>query len=179
MTPEAPGQQTPEPAAAERDYARPPGWRGRMMATNPEQARRWMRWAWFSGLAWWVWTMVVLMVWISAPALAESEAEGAVPSIPPANLLIYYGVEGLAIALLALGVMRRWRPTALLLATGFVVSRVALIMLGLITLDGARDVIWLAIYGLLLFAFVRGAQGAFSYHWFTHPPEPGRRQAAE
>ena len=79
------------------------------MATNPEQARRWMRWAWLGGLAWWVWTMVVLMVWISAPVLAESEAEGAAPAIPPAKLLIYYGIEGFAIALLALGVMRRWR----------------------------------------------------------------------
>ena len=52
-------------------------------------------------------------------------------------------------------------------------------MLGLITLDGFRDVIWLAIYGLLLFAFVRGVQGAFSYHWFTRPPEPGRRQTTD
>ena len=150
-----------------------------MMATNPEQARRWIRWAWLGGLAWWVWTMVVLMVWISAPVLAESEVEGAAPAIPPAKLLIYYGIEGFAIALLALGVMRRWRPTAVLLAAGFVVSRITLIMLGLITLDGFRDVIWLAIYGLLLFAFVRGVQGAFSYHWFTHPPEPGRRQTTD
>ena len=145
------------------------------MATNPEQARRWMSWAWVGGLAWWIWTMAVLMVWISAPVLAVSEAEGATPAIPPANLLIYYGVEGFAIALLALGVMRRWRPAALLLAVAFVVSRITLILLGLITLDGIRDVIWLVIYGALLFTFVRGVQGAFSYHWFTHPPEPRRQ----
>ena len=175
MAPEEPGQGTPEPAAEERDYARPPGWRGRMMAANPEQARRWMRWAWLGGLTWWVWTMAVLMVWIAAPVLAVSEVEGAAPAIPPAKLLIYYGVEGFAIALLALGVMRRWRPAAVLLAGGFVISRIALIMLGLITLDGFRDVIWLVIYGLLLFAFVRGAQGAFSYHWFTHPEYPEER----
>ena len=145
-----------------------------MMAANPDQARRWMRWAWLGGLFWWVWTMVVLMVWMAAPALAVAEGEGAAPAIPPANILIYYGVEGFAIALLALGVMRRWRLPAIALAVGFVVSRFVLIVLGLITLDNARDVIWLVIYLVLLFAFVRGAQGAFSYHWFTHPPEPQR-----
>ena len=149
------------------------------MAASPDQARRWMRWAWVGGLMWWIWTMAVSIVWLSAPALAVSEVEGSSQAIPPANLLIYYGVEGFAIALLSLGVMRRWRPPAVLLAAGFVVSRIALIMLGLITLDGVRDVIWLVIYGVLLFAFVRGVQGSFSYHWFTHPPEPGPRQTAD
>ena len=138
-----------------------------------------MRWAWVGGLMWWIWTMAVSIVWLSAPALAVSEVEGSAPAIPPANLLIYYGVEGFAIAVLSLGVMRRWRSPAVLLAAGFVVSRIALIMLGLITLDGVRDVIWLVIYGVLLFAFVRGVQGSFSYHWFTHPPEPGLRQTAD
>ena len=144
-----------------------------MMAANPEQARRWMRWAWVCGLVWWVWTIGVLLVWMAAPALAVSEVEGTAPAIPPANLLIYYGIEGFVLAALALGVMRRWRPAAVLLAAGFVVSRIVLIMLGLITLDGFRDAIWIAIYGGLLFAFVRGVQGAYSYHWFTRPPEPG------
>ncbi len=134
-----------------------------------------MRWAWVGGVIWWIWTIAVSIVWLSAPALAESEVEGSAPAIPPANLLIYYGIEGFAIAALALGVMRRWRLPAALLACGFVVSRIALIMMGLITLDGFRDVIWLVIYGLLLFAFVRGVQGAFSYHWFTHPPQPEQR----
>ena len=175
MTPEEPGQRTPEPAIEEWDYARPSGWLGRMMAANPDQARRWIRWAWVGGLMWWIWTMAVLMVWISAPVLAVSEAEGAAPAIPPVNILIYYGFEGFAIALLALGVMRRWRLPAVALAVGFFVSRVALIALGLITLDGFRDAIWLVIYGILLFAFVRGVQGAFSYHWFTHPPQPEQR----
>ena len=164
-----------EPVTDPEEYARPPGWRGRMMAANPTQARRWMRWAWVCGLIWWVWTIGVLVVWMAAPVLAVSEAEGSIPAIPPAKLLIYYGVEGFAIALMALGVMQRWRPAAILLAIGFVVSRIVLIMLGLITLDGFRDAIWLAIYGGLLFAFVRGVQGAFSYHWFTRPPGPGGR----
>ena len=86
------------------------------------------------GLVWWVWTIGVLVVWMAAPALAVSEVEGSAPAIPPADLLIYYGIEGLVIALLALGVMRRWRPAAVLLAVGFVVSRLVLILLGLITL---------------------------------------------
>ena len=146
-----------------------------MMAANPEQARRWMRWAWVCGLAWWVWTIGVLVVWMAAPALAVSEVEGSAPAIPPANLLIYYGIEGLVLAALALGVMRRWRPAAVLLAVGFVVSRIVLILLGLITLDSFRDAIWLVIYGGLLFAFVRGVQGAYSYHWFTRPPLPGQQ----
>lgn len=168
-------EAVPEPAAETEYYARPPGWRGRVMAASPEQARRWMRWAWVCGLVWWVWTIGVLLVWMAAPAVAVSEVEGSVPAIPPARLLIYYGIEGFAIALLALGVMRHWRPAAVLLAVGFFVSRVVLIMLGLITLDGFRDAIWLAIYGGLLFAFVRGVQGAFSHHWFTRPPLPDQR----
>lgn len=171
MASELPGA-VPEPAPETVAYPRPPGWRGRMMAANPEQARRWMRWAWACGLVWWVWTIGVLVVWMAAPALAVSEVEGSAPAIPPANLLIYYGIEGFVLALLALGVMRRWRAAAVMLAVGFVVSRIALILLGLITLDGFRDAIWLAIYGGLLFAFVRGAQGAYSYHRFTRPPEP-------
>lgn len=146
-----------------------------MMAANPEQARRWMRWAWVSGLVWWVWTIGVLLVWMAAPAVAVSEVEGSAPAIPPARLLIYYGIEGFVMALLALGVMRHWRPTAVLLAVGFVVSRIVLILLGLITLDSFRDAIWLVIYGGLLFAFVRGVQGAYSYHWFTRSPMPGPR----
>ena len=169
MASEQPGA-VPEPAPETETYARPPGWRGRMMAAHPEQARRWMRWAWVCGMVWWVWTMGVLVVWMAAPVLAVSEAEGSTPAIPPAKLLIYYGIEGFVMALLALGVMRYWRPPAVLLTVGFVVSRIVLIMLGLITLDNFRDAIWLAIYGGLLFAFVRGIQGAYSYHWFTRPP---------
>jgi len=173
MASEQPGA-LPESATDPEVYARPPGWRGRMMAVSPEQARRWMRWAWVCGLVWWVWTIGVLVVWMAAPVLAVSEVEGSAPAIPPANLLIYYGMEGFVVAMLALGVMRRWRPAAVLLAIGFFVSRIALIMVGLITLDSFRDAIWLAIYGGLLFAFVRGVQGAYSYHWFTHPPLPER-----
>ena len=174
MASEPPGA-VPEPAPETVEYPRPPGWRGRMMAANPEQARRWMRWAWVCGLVWWVWTIGVLVVWMAAPALAVSEVEGSAPAIPPANLLIYYGIEGLVLALLALGVMRRWRLAAVLLAVGFVVSRIVLILLGLITLDSFRDAIWIVIYGGLLFAFVRGVQGAYSYHWFTRPPLPKQR----
>ena len=174
MASEQPGAE-PEPAPETEIWVRPPGWRGRMMAANPEQARRWMRWAWVCGLVWWVWTTGVLFVWMAAPVLAVSEVEGSAPAIPPANLMIYYGAEAFVIALLALGVMRRWRPAAILLTAGFVVSRIVLIMMGLITLDGFRDAIWLAIYGGLLFAFVRGVQGAYSYHWFTRPPLPDQQ----
>ena len=177
MASEQPGAE-PEPAPETITYARPPGWRGRMMAANPEQARRWMRWAWVCGIVWWVWTMGVLLVWMAAPAVAVSEVEGAAPAIPPAKLLIYYGLEGFVMVLLALGVMRSWRPAAVLLTVAFFVSRVVLIMMGLITLDSFRDAIWLAIYGGLLFAFVRGIQGSFSYHWFTRAPLPGEGQAS-
>lgn len=174
MASERPGA-VPEPEPETDNYIRLPGWRGRMMAANPEQARRWMRWAWVCGMVWWVWTIGVLLVWMAAPALAVSEVEGAAPAIPPANLLIYYGIEGSVLAALALGVMRRWRPAAVLLAVGFVVSRIVLILLGLITLDSFRDAVWLVIYGGLLFAFVRGVQGAYSHHWFTRYPLPDQR----
>ena len=78
--------------------------------------------------------------------------------------------------MLAFGVRQRWRLAALVLAIGFFASRIVLITMGLITISGARDVIWLVIYGGVLFLFVRGLQGTLSYHWFTHVSHPVRHE---
>ena len=167
MSPERP----PEPADDAAAYPRPPGWYGALLAANPEQARRWMRWAWVGGLLWSVWlTWWAIIGIVSVVAFAPPEGSGA--NALPVRPLIYAGVEALIIGGLAMGVMSRSRPAALALATGFLATRLALIAMGLITVSDTRDVMWLAIYLLLLFLFVRGAQGAWSYHWFTHPRHP-------
>ena len=145
-------------------------------ARNPEQARRWMQWAWLGGLAWWVWNAAILFVWLAAPILAAEPGSVSADAIPGAKLVIYSGVEAFVIGMLAFGVRQRWRLAALVLAIGFFASRIVLIAMGLITISGARDVIWLVIYGGVLFLFVRGLQGTLSYHWFTHVSHPVRHE---
>ena len=157
-------------------YPRPPGRLGRFVASGPAPARRWIRWGWLAALAWWVWNTGLLLVWLIAPAIQEGmaaaggEANDAI--VLPARIVIYYGVEGFLVGMLGLGLNRRWRLAAALLPVVFAIARIiALTRLEPLALD-ARGAFWVAVYLLLLFLFVRGAQGAFSYHWFTHPRHP-------
>ena len=127
-----------------------------------------MRWGWLGALAWWVWTTGLLVVWLVAsvippePGVAESD-----PPIP-ARIIFYYGVEGFLIGLLGLGLNQRWRMAGLLLPVVFLITRViALTRLEPLAFD-ARALLWVVVYLLLLFLFVRGAQGAWTFHWFTH-----------
>ena len=173
MGPEPP-DETPDSAYDAANYPRPPGWRGKLAASSPAQARRWMRWGWLAALAWWVWNTGLLLVWLIAsvippePGVAESD-----PPIP-ARIIFYYGVEGFLIGLLGLGLNQRWRMAGLLLPVVFLITRViALTRLEPLALD-ARAV-WVLVYLALLFLFVRGAQGAWTFHWFTHLGFPTRR----
>lgn len=151
-------------------YPRPPGWPGRLTAASLPQARRWLRWAWLAALAWWVWNTGLLLVWVIAPAFAEATGDPD-PEIP-ARIVIYYGVEGFLVGMLGLGVNFRWRLAAALLPAVFLLARIiALTRLEPLALD-ARGLVWAAIYLLLLLLFLRGAQGAFSYHWYTRPENP-------
>lgn len=168
MPPELP----PEPAENAAAPPRPPGWYGAFGPASPEQARRRMRWAWLAALAWWVWNTGILLVWLIAPAFSEASPDADAPEIP-ARIIIYHGVEGFLVGILGLGLNRRWRPPALLLPAVFGIARI-IALTRLEPLDPGRTLLWAAIYLLLLFLFIRGAQAAFSYHWFTHPkPPPG------
>ena len=158
--PDAPGSETELP--------RPPGWVGRLIANGPEQARRWMQWAWIAGVAWWIWSSLLLLVWLIA---GIDPPEQSIPDFP-VRIIIYQGVEGFLVGMLALGVNLRWRLAAALLPTVFLIARViALTRLEPLAFDDWR-VLWLAVYLLLFLLFLRGAQGALSYHWFTHPIRP-------
>ena len=131
-----------------------------------------MRWAWLAALAWWVWNTGLLVVWLVASVIPPEP--GASPEDPPfpVRIVIYYGVEGFIVGLLGLvGLNMGWRPAALLLPAIFLTTRViALTRLEPLALD-ARAV-WVLVYLIILFLLVRGAQGAWSYHWFTHPDHP-------
>ena len=159
-------------------YPRPPGRLGRFAASGPAAARRWIRWGWLAALAWWVWTTGLLLVWLIGPAIQEGMAaagDGGADDAAflPARIVIYYGVEGFLVGMLGLGLNQRWRLAAALLPVVFAIARViALTRLEPLALDG-KGAFWVVVYLLLLFLFVRGAQGAFSYHWFTHPRHPG------
>lgn len=173
MEPEPP-DQSPDSAYDAANYPRPPGWRGKLAASSPAQARRWMRWGWLAALAWWVWNTGLLLVWLIAsvippePGIAESD-----PPIP-ARIIFYYGVEGFLIGLLGLGLNQRWRMAGLLLPVVFLITRViAVTRLEPLALDARA--IWVLVYLGLLFLFVRGAQGAWTFHWFTHLGFPTRR----
>ena len=166
--PQAP--DTDPPSDTTPPYPRPPGWPGRLTASSLPQARRWLRWAWLAALAWWVWNTGLLLIWVVAPAFAEVTGDPD-PEIP-ARIVIYYGVEGFLVGMLGLGVNFRWRLAAALLPAVFLLARIiALTRLEPLALD-ARGLIWAAIYLLLLLLFLRGAQGAFSYHWYTRPENP-------
>ena len=166
-SPEPPPASVTEPDVA--DYPRPDGWFGRFCASSPAQARRWMRWAWLAALGWWVWNTGLLLVWIVASVIPpESGADATVDPPFPARIIIYHGVEGFVVGLLGLGINMRWRTAALLLPAVFLITRtIALTRLEPLALDARA--LWVVVYALLLFLFVRGAQGALSHHWFTHP----------
>ncbi len=159
------------PPEDEPGYPRPDGWVGRLMARDLEQSLRWMRWAWLGGLAWWVWNTGLLLVWLIA-GIEPQSPEQSIPDFP-VRIIIYHGVEGFLVGVLALGVNLRWRLAAALLPAVFLIARIiALTRLEPLDLSDARA-LWLVVYVLLLALFLRGAQGAFSYHWHTHPQRPG------
>ena len=115
---------------------------------------------------------------IPAPGVAAPDP--ATPDIvtPDVGPLILAAIEAIIIGGLALGVRQSFRPAAILLAGGFFASRIAGIAIGLISVNDVRDALWLFIFGVLLFFFVRGVQGTFSFHWYTHlrfPVSPRER----
>ena len=167
MEPEPP-DQSPDSAYGAANYPRPSGWRGKLAASSPAQARRWMRWGWLASLAWWVWNTGLLLVWIVASVIPPDPAVADADAPVPARIIIYYGVEGFVIGLLGLGLNFRWRTAGLLLPVVFLITRViALTRLETLAID-IRAFIWVIVYLLVLFLFIRGAQGAWSFHWFTH-----------
>ena len=159
-----------DPAGRRPDDTPPGGWFARwLLSVDLHQARRRMRWAWLAGLAWWVWNTGLLLLWLLAPGIDPDD-----PGIPdfPVRVPIYYGVEGFVVGMLALGVNLRWRLAAALLPVVFLLARIiALTRLEPLAFD-ARIAIWIPVYLLLLWLFIRGVSGAFSYHWHTHPPHP-------
>jgi FtsH-binding integral membrane protein len=163
--------QRPDLPGRKRTQRRTPVWPAWLLTTNLEQALRWISWAWIAGLAWWVWSTGLLLVWLIA---GIDPQEQSIPDFP-IRIIIYQGVEGFLIGVLALGVNLRWRLAAALLPTVFFLARViALTRLEKVDLSDVRA-IWLVIYFLLFLLFVRGAQGAFSYYRLTHPTQPAPR----
>ena len=133
-----------------------------------------MRWAWLAALAWWVWNTGLLLVWVVASVIPP-EVSGAGEADPPVptRIIIYHGVEGFLIGMLGLGLNFRLRLAGLLLPAVFLVARViALTRLEPLHFD-VRGAVWVGVYLLLLFLFVRGAQGAWSWHSHTRPQYPG------
>ena len=102
------------------------------------------------------------------PGVATPDPDASVMVTPDVGPLILAAIEAMIIGGLALGVRQSFRPAAILLAGGFFASRIGGIAIGLISVNDVRDALWLFIFGVLLFFFVRGVQGTFSYHWYTH-----------
>ena len=168
-----PPEYNPDTPADVVDHTRPPGWRGKLGAPGLPQARRWMRWAWLAALAWWVWNTGLLLVWLVASVIPpEAGSVGEADPPVPARIIIYHGVEGFLIGMLGLGLNFRLSLAGLLLPAVFLAARIiALTRLEPVHFD-VRGVVWVGAYLLLLFLFVRGAQGALSWHWHTRPKYP-------
>ncbi len=127
-----------------------------------------MRWGWLAALGWWVWNTGLLLVWLIASVIPPDPGVADADAPIPARIIIYYGVEGFVIGLMGLGLNMRWRTAGLLLPVVFLITRaIALTRLEPLALD-VRAFLWVIVYLLLLFLFIRGAQGAWSFHWFTH-----------
>ncbi len=80
-------------------------------------------------------------------------------------------VESGLMALLSYGVLKRVRLTAVSLFFYFWISRIPLLALGWIPVEGSPDVARLLVMQVLpAYLFLQGMRGVLTFHFLTHPP---------
>ena len=95
--------------------------------------------------------------------------------------------ESTLMAILAFGVLKRWRPAAVLLFFYFAISRIVLIALGPIALQEPSDVPtfllevlrFLLVNAVVAYLFFQGIRGTLVFHYLTHPDYPAAAAVPE
>ena len=144
----------------------PPAFSGLLMGGGPDKARRWIRFGWLAGFVWAAISFLGAVGSMLAPVIAEA------PSDLDLGQYIFAVIEVGVIAYLSYGVMQRRPVAAALLFLYFVLSRVVLILVGLIALEQLADYWRLLIQGVFAFFFFQALRGVLTFYHLTHPQYP-------
>ncbi len=140
-----------------------------MTSGDVDQARRRMRYAWLAGF---IWAGISLFnAGINGLGLIFGfDAEGQ----PwwSGGQLAFVLAESTLVASLSFGVLKRWRPAAVLLFFYFAISRIILIALGLIALQQPPDILRFLVQVVVAYLFFQGIRGTLVFHSLTHPHNP-------
>lgn len=137
-----------------------------MSGGDVDQARRRMRYAWLAGFIW------AGISFFNAGAIGIGIIFGFDAEGQPqwsGGQLAFVLVESTLVASLAFGVLKRWRPAAVLLFFYFAISRIVLIALGLIALQQSADLLRLLVQVVVAYLFFQGIRGSLAFHYLTHP----------
>ena len=140
---------------------------GLLLGQDPDRARKWMRYSWLAGFVWSAISFLGAVGALIAPIMAEA---------PTSELdlaqFIFAIVEVGLIAFLSFGLLQR-RPTAAALLFGyFVLSRIALVIIGIISLADSEAYLRFLIQGVFALFFFQGLRGALTFYYLTHPRYP-------
>ena len=125
-----------------------------------------MRFGWLAGFVWAGISFLGAVGAMLAPVIAEA------PSELHLGQYIFAIIEVGIIAYLSFGLMQRRPTAATLLFLYFILSRIALVFIGLITLGQPSDYILLLKEGIFAFLFFQALRGALTYYHLTHPQYP-------
>ncbi len=127
-----------------------------LIGRDIRQARWRIRWAWIAGFF-----LVAIYLFNAATRFSGWSA----------GQLAWVVFESGLMALLSFGVLKRARLAAVSLFFYFWISRIALLVLGLIPLEEPPDVArFLIMQVLFAYLFLQGMRGTLTYHFLTHPP---------
>lgn len=146
--------------------ALPPALSGLLMGNSPGKARWWIRFGWLAGFVWAAISFLGAVGATLAPIITEA------PSDLHLGQFIFAIIEVGVITYLSYGVMRQRPTAAVLLFIYFVLSRIALVFIGLIGLGQPEDYIRLLIQGVFAFFFFQGLRGVLTFYHLTHPRYP-------
>jgi hypothetical protein len=128
------------------------------------QARGRLRWAWIAGFSW-------AAVGLLNALLLFSGFDSEVENLWSGGQFAWVVVESGLMALLSYGVLKRVRLTAVSLFFYFWISRIPLLALGWIPVEGSPDVARLLVMQVLpAYLFLQGMRGVLTFHFLTHPP---------
>ena len=123
-----------------------------------------MLWAWIAGFFW-------AAVGLLNALLLFSGFDSEVENLWSGGQFAWVVVESGLIGLLSYGVLKRVRLAAISLFFYFWISRIPLLAVGWIPLEGPPDVArFLIMQVLFAYLFLQGMRGVSTFHVLTHPP---------
>ena len=137
---------------------------GVLIGRDITQARRRMRWAWIAGFSW-------AIVGLLNALLLFSGFDSEVENLWSGGQFAWVVAESGLMALLSYGVLKRVRLAAVSLFFYFWISRIPLLALGWISLEGPPDLArFLIMQVLFAYLFLQGMRGVLTFHFLTHRP---------